>query len=87
MKDTFYIKIVFFIRKKISYIYVLVGFFLTFSGCMVSESNNKPIKSLSGGETGEIYFESSNPYSYNHTLDGKDNDGKVKVSGLCRYAD
>jgi dienelactone hydrolase len=84
MKDTFYIKIVFFIRKKISCIYVLVGFFLTFSGCMVSESNNKPIKSLSGGETGEIYFESSNPYSYNHILDGKDNDGKVTVSGILK---
>ena len=51
---------------------------------MDAESNNKPIKSLKGGETGEIYFESSNPYSYNHILDEKDNDGKIVVSGMLK---
>ena len=84
MKDTFFIKIVFFFRKAISCICAFVGFFLTFSGCMVAESNNKPIKSLSGGETGEIYFESSNPYSYNHILDGTDNDENVTVFGVLK---
>ena len=51
---------------------------------MVEESKNKPMKSLGGRETGEIYFESSNPYSYNHILDGTDNDGKVTVFGILK---
>jgi dienelactone hydrolase len=78
MKNTF------FIRKTISGICISVGLVFAFSGCMVSENNNKPIQSLSGGETGKIYFESSNPYSYNHFLDGTDNDGKVTVFGILK---
>ncbi|MGD9052764.1 MAG: dienelactone hydrolase family protein [Desulfobacterales bacterium] len=82
--NTFYIKIVFFIGKAMSCICIIAGFFLTFSGCMVAETNNKPIKSLNGGETGEIHFESSNPYSYNHILDGADNDENVTVFGILK---
>lgn len=84
MKDTIYRKIAFTIRKATLSICVLVAFFLTFTGGMVAESKNKPVTSLSGGETGKIYFESSNPYSYNHILDGTDNDGKVTVFGILK---
>jgi dienelactone hydrolase len=51
---------------------------------MVAESKNKPLTSLSGGETGKIYFQSSNPRYFTEILDGADNDSKVNVFGILQ---
>ncbi|MFH1984671.1 MAG: dienelactone hydrolase family protein [Pseudomonadota bacterium] len=40
------------------------------------------VKSLNDGGTGKIYFESFNPYSYNHILEQRDNDKKTVVFGV-----
>jgi dienelactone hydrolase len=71
-----------FTRKTLSSICALVVFLLMLSGC--NDAKNKSSRSLSSGETGKIYFESSNPYSYNHIVDGTHNDEKATVYGVLK---
>jgi dienelactone hydrolase len=74
-----------FTTKAMFSISVIAVFLLIFSGC--SDSKNKPIRSLNNGKTGNIYFESTNPYSYNHIVDGTDNQEKVTVYGDLKIPD
>ena len=82
MNNSYFTRSSLFSRETVSIICALVVFLLAFSE--VSEAKNNPIRSLRGGETGKIYFESSNPYSYNHIVDGADNDEKATVYGVLQ---
>jgi dienelactone hydrolase len=74
----------FLLGRVISCICVLVVFLFVFTGCTDAGNQDKPVKSLIKGETGKIYFKSANPYSYNHIVDGMDNDEKVTVFGVLQ---
>jgi dienelactone hydrolase len=82
MKNSHIISSSILIRKSMYCIGVLIVILSTFPE--VSNAGNKPMRSLINGETGKIYFESSNPYSYNHIVDGTDNDEKVTVYGVLQ---
>ena len=72
---------------KFCCLFLLIIFIPALSGCADAGSKNEPIRSLINGETGKIYFESSNPYSYNHILDSTDNEEKVTVFGVLEIPD
>jgi len=68
--------------NKLFRLCVLVIGFCTLSGC--DDPKSKIVKSLSDGATGKIYYESFNPYSYNHILEQRDNVKKTAVFGVLR---
>ena len=80
MDEKYLINSLCFGRKIIHTMCCLALFFLTFSA--VGEAKNNPIRSLSEGKTGKIYYESSNPYSYNHIVEGAAKDEKTTVYGV-----